>query len=854
MKNATVTDSAFFDERQFPSYKQLKHWFDSCPELVCTINYENRFENISASSLSILGYHPQELIGKSILDFVDPTYHNSTLNAISFIIRGGGSSFENNLIKKDGTGVIISWSCRWDYSERILFCIGRDITQEKNIEILRGAFERKVKKQNKDMLEMMERISDGFYALDNDWRILFTNSSCEQILQIKKEDYLTRVLWDCFPELVGTPLYDHFHRAQKEKQSVVFETFVAPFNSWFEVRLFPSNTGLSVFFRNINERVEIEKERKSYEQRITDQNLWLTNVLEGMDQGFIAVDKNYRVIYWNETATAFNGIAPAAAIGQPLSSLYDEEAVRVYGPLLQKAAANGHPVHDELICPCTGKWVEITIFPFESGLSLFFKDTNERKKTELELAKLSLVAQETGDAVAFVELDGTISWINQGFTKLTGFLPEEAIGKRNSDLLRGSDSSPAIEENLREKFYDGQCFEDETIVYTRDGEKKWFNIKGQPVYDSQGKLKRYFLIQSDFTNRKNAEEQIRKLSTYVENTKDLIVITNSNGGITWVNRSFEKTTGYSKEEVLGKSCGDFLHGKETNPETLQRVWEKMQKAQPFHVEIVNYSRAGEAYWVEIYGQPFFDAEGRVDEYFTIQRNITVRKQLQKKLEEQTRTRQKLITAAVIKAQEHERSLVGRELHDGVNQVLTTVKLYQELIASGTDLQKDLALRSSRLLQESIQSIRSLSKQLSAPTLGNTKLSDTVSELVEAIRVTEKFESVKTNISAIENIDVSEDLHLGIYRILQEQFTNILKHSQASKVELGFLFDSVNLTLNIIDNGRGFDTNRKRSGIGISNMISRAENLNGRLVVNSEPGMGCELIAVFPMTSEDNQQA
>lgn len=852
MKNAILPDPAFFDERQFPSYKQLKHWFNSCPELVCTINYENRFETISASAGAILGYHPQELIGKNILDLVDPVYHSSTLNSIGSVIRGHAASFENNLIRKDKTGVIISWSCHWDYSERILFCIGRDITQEKNIEILRAAFERKVKNQNRDMLEMMERITDGFYALDNDWRIIYANTSCEQILQIKKEDYLSRVLWDCFPDLVDTTLYDHYQTAQKEKKSIAFETFVPAFNGWFEVRLFPSNTGLSVFFRNINERVQMDVERKSYEERITNQNLWFTSVLEGMDQGFIAIDKNYRVIYWNETATGFNGVSPEAAIGQPLSSLYNEEAVKVYGPLLRKATLSQQPVHDELICPCTGKWVEIAIFPLESGLSLFFKDTDDRKKTELELAKLSLVAQETSDAVTFIEMDGTISWINHAFTKLTGYLPEEAIGKRNSDLIRGDESSIAVEQNMREKFHDGQCFEGETIGYTRDGQKRWFCVKGQPVYDIDGNLKRYFIVQSDITDRKNSEEQIRKLSTYVENTKDLIVITNSTGGINWVNHSFEKTTGYSKEEVLGKSCGDFLHGEKTDPKTLQRVWEKMEKGQPFHAEIVNYSRTGEPYWIEIYGQPFFDAQGKVDEYFTIQRNITVRKQLQKKLEDQNRTRQKLITAAVIKAQEHERSLVGRELHDGVNQVLTTVKLYQELIASGTDLQKDLAVRSSRLLQDSIGAIRSLSKQLSAPTLGNTKLSDTVSELVEGIRVTEKFESVTADITAIENIDVLEDLHLGIYRILQEQFTNILKHSEASKVKLECSFDEGNLTLKISDNGCGFDTTGKRTGIGISNMISRAENLNGKLVVNSAPGKGCELVAVFPMMTEDSE--
>ena len=298
-------------------------------------------------------------------------------------------------------------------------------------------------------------------------------------------------------------------------------------------------------------------------------------------------------------------------------------------------------------------------------------------------------------------------------------------------------------------------------------------------------------------------------------------------------------------EAVGQQCKQLLPGKDTDPKTIAYIGSKMKNGEPFQVEILNYSKTGKKCWLETYGQPFFDEQGRVTEYFQIKRNITERKQLEQKLEEARRTQQKLRASAVIKVQEEERALVGKELHDGVNQVLTTVKLYQELIASGNDQQRELALRSANFLQHSIESIRSLSKRLSAPTLGTSKLVDSITELVEGIAITKRFE-IKAELAVLENIEVSQEIHVGIYRIMQEQLTNILKHSEALEVQILFEVKDANLFMKIKDNGKGFDTKEKRKGIGISNMIMRAESIDGKLYINSTPGSGCSLVAMFPV--------
>ena len=180
-----------------------------------------------------------------------------------------------------------------------------------------------------------------------------------------------------------------------------------------------------------------------------------------------------------------------------------------------------------------------------------------------------------------------------------------------------------------------------------------------------------------------------------------------------------------------------------------------------------------------------------------------------------------------------------------NQVLTTVKLYQELCLSGIGSSEELITKSIQLLQESINEIRSLSKRLSAPTLGKIKLKDSLNELVDAIAATNRIQ-IEVDTSQIDNLDVGQDVHLALYRIMQEHLTNILKHASAEQVFITMTLEEGELVLKIMDDGKGFDIRQKRNGIGISNMTTRAESVQGRLVVNSAPGMGCVLMAYIPV--------
>ena len=207
------------------------------------------------------------------------------------------------------------------------------------------------------------------------------------------------------------------------------------------------------------------------------------------------------------------------------------------------------------------------------------------------------------------------------------------------------------------------------------------------------------------------------------------------------------------------------------------------------------------------------------------------------LQKETALRHKLVTEAVIQAQESERSIIGLELHDNVNQVLTTVKLHNEMVMQGVGDPNTLLKKSSGYLVDCINEIRAISKRLSAPTLGNISLEDSVKDLLASVNINNKVK-ITQQISGLNCEMLRGDIHLAVYRILQEQLNNVLKHADASELHVALNNDTKILRLLISDNGKGFDTNNKKEGIGLMNMRTRAETLNGSFNLNSAPGNGC----------------
>lgn len=114
---------------------------------------------------------------------------------------------------------------------------------------------------------ILERISDGFVALNREWRYTYVNRAAERMAHRKREELLGRIVWDVFPEIVSTRIEDELRRAMNEDTSVHFEEYYARFNAWFDVSVYPSDEGITLYARGVTERRQAEERMLESEAR-----------------------------------------------------------------------------------------------------------------------------------------------------------------------------------------------------------------------------------------------------------------------------------------------------------------------------------------------------------------------------------------------------------------------------------------------------------------------------------------------------------------------------------------------------------------------------------------------------------
>jgi PAS domain S-box-containing protein len=213
-------------------------------------------------------------------------------------------------------------------------------------------------------------------------------------------------------------------------------------------------------------------------------------------------------------------------------------------------------------------------------------------------------------------------------------------------------------------------------------------------------------------------------------------------------------------------------------------------------------------------------------------------------EEEGRLKEKQIAEAITEAKELERSDLGKELHDNVNQLLVASRLYLDIARKDKAHREMYLSRSSEYTLSAIEEIRKLTKGLITGAIMNLGLCDAIHNITQDIM---EVYPIKISCKMDNKIQprVSAKFNLNIFRIVQEQLNNIIKHAKASVVNIGLSQKKIAIILTISDNGSGFDVAKKRKGIGMANIKSRAEFFKGRAEFVSQPGNGCVLTVTFP---------
>jgi signal transduction histidine kinase len=227
-------------------------------------------------------------------------------------------------------------------------------------------------------------------------------------------------------------------------------------------------------------------------------------------------------------------------------------------------------------------------------------------------------------------------------------------------------------------------------------------------------------------------------------------------------------------------------------------------------------------------------------------DITETKKMEAELSKKMLSQQKLTTEITILAQEKERNELGLELHDNINQLLSVVKLYLGIAKNEETYNREIIEKCFNHLEEAMTEIRTLSHSLVTPTLGDDGLRDALQDLVDSVPQTNHIRITLRVDEQYDSLEVDKNKELMIYRIVQEQLSNIIKYAKASDVSIVLKPQQESLYLSVSDNGVGFDMQQTAGkGIGLKNINNRVEYYAGEMKITAAPGKGCTLEVFIP---------
>jgi PAS domain S-box-containing protein len=318
--------------------------------------------------------------------------------------------------------------------------------------------------------------------------------------------------------------------------------------------------------------------------------------------------------------------------------------------------------------------------------------------------------------------------------------------------------------------------------------------------------------------------------------------------ILYVNEAATRQYGYSEEEFLNMSILEIASPEEIQKWILYNEFMKTTK-DPFSVVNFNQKRNKECILVETTyvninykGQPgvLVNCSG-----------MTEKIRHEEKISMQKVARLQKITRAAINGQERERDLLGKELNENINQLLATAKIYLGLSRSNGQINIDYIGEAEQFLLKAIEEITSLSNSLVPTTLELLGFKKSLHQLFETYLADESFH---IHLSLEEGLDqLDPEIQILLFRILQEQLNNVLKHAQAQNIMIS-LSRTDQIRLSIMDDGKGFDTSLPRAGLGISNIIDRVDLYNGSVKILSEPQKGSTLLISIPIENMQTSKA
>jgi len=490
-----------------------------------------------------------------------------------------------------------------------------------------------------------------------------------------------------------------------------------------------------------------------------------------------------------------------------------------------------------------------------------YRDITERKRAEKELlqtqARIESILESVADVHILFDRDWGYLYVNEAAVRATGRPREQILGRTLWDLypdIVGTELARNYRRAMEER-----CFVAFDFHYL--SLDTWWENRFYPVAEGLS------IFATNITERKRVEEQLRQseesFRQLAESITEVFWMTDpGKQQVLYVSPGYEKIWGRPRESVYEDPTAwiDAIH-----PEDRHRV----ERSTRTHQVLGTYDEEfriirpdGSVRWVRDRAFPIKDISGRVNRVTGIAEDITERKLAEAKLRATTE-QLRALSASLQAAREEEATRIAREIHDELGAALSSLRWdLQDLDEALSESESGSQLRELRkkieammtLTDATVNAVRRIASELRPSALDDLGL-------IEAIEWQARQFQDRTGINVecdcpLDDLNLSREQSTAVFRIFQEALTNILRHAQATKVNVQTKEEDGEFILTISDNGRGI-TDEEKSGqrtLGLMGMRERAHLIGGKIEIVGSEGKGSLVIVQIPIRRKEYSQA
>ncbi|MET4702383.1 PAS domain S-box-containing protein [Constrictibacter sp. MBR-5] len=369
--------------------------------------------------------------------------------------------------------------------------------------------------------ETLENIGDAFFLLDDEWRFSFLNGQGEKLLRRRREDLLGKVVWEEFPEAVGSTFQREYERAVVSGRSVRFREFFPPLATWFEVHADPTPEGLAIYFRDVTQEQARQEQLRLLEAAVSRQG----DILLITEAGSIDGPDGPRIVYVNDAYERRTGYSRDEVIGKSPRILQGPKTDRTELDRIRQALETWSPVRSELInYTKSGEefWIELDIVPLadETGRYTHWvsveRDVTDRKRAEEEIRvnqeRFRLVAKATNDVVWDWDLTAGTIWWNEGLQSLFGYDLAEIVHGIESWMkhIHPDDKDRILESVDAAIAGTATTWAEEYRFLHADGHPVTVMDRGFVIRNAEGKAVRMLGSMIDVSGQRDMESRLRQ--------------------------------------------------------------------------------------------------------------------------------------------------------------------------------------------------------------------------------------------------------------------------------------------------------------------------------------------------------